>query len=172
MTILRWLLLLISIVIYRVWFPDYPPYHQIRFDYDVAVIIMVGLYRGQRVGVVMGWLIGFLAYATNAEQFVWTSLLGGVFGWLIGHWRDRLFLEQFISRWIVFAIGILVYKLLHWVIVMGGDGAPWYETLGLKILPTIAIDATLAVALCALWERLRRPEADSGQSPAADSTTL
>lgn len=170
MIILRWALLLISVVIYRVWFPDYPPYHQIRFDYDVAVIIMIGLYKGPRVGVIMGWLVGFLAYATNADQFVWTSLLGGMFGWLIGQWRDRLFLEQFVSRWIVFAIGILAYKLLHWVIVMGAGGAPWYETLGLQILPTVAIDATLTVVLCSVWERIQRSEADSSQSQAAEAS--
>ena len=156
MSVLRWILLLITVVIYRVWFPESPPFHEIRFDFDLAVIIMLGLYRGERVGAAAGWAIGFIAYATDADHFMWSSLLGALVGWVMGHWRDRLFLEQMLSRWIVFAIVSAGYKLLHWPLIMGIGGAPWAETLFLRILPTVLIDATVTVLICRIWERIEK----------------
>ncbi|MBD3297458.1 MAG: hypothetical protein GF341_02300 [candidate division Zixibacteria bacterium] len=156
MSAVRWVLLFLAVIVYRTWFPETPPFPEIRFDFDLAVIILLGLYRGERVGAAAGWGIGFIAYATDADHFMWSSLLGALVGWVVGRWRDRLFLEQLLSRWIVFAIVALSYRLLHWPLIMGIGGGPWMDTLLYKVLPTTLIDATVTVLLSYIWERIER----------------
>ncbi|GAB4328879.1 MAG: hypothetical protein Kow0074_25070 [Candidatus Zixiibacteriota bacterium] len=170
MNMLRWILLVLAVIVYRTWFPESPPFHEIRFDFDLAVIIMLGLYRGERVGAAAGWAIGFIAYATDADHFMWSSLLGALVGWLMGHWRDRLFLEQMLSRWIVFAIVAFAYRLLHWPLVMGIGGGPWADTLFLKILPTVLIDASITVVMCYVWERMERTTTGDVQPSGGESS--
>ena len=172
MTVLRWALVIIAVVAYRVWFPESPPFHEIRFDFDLAVIVMIGLYRGSRVGTAAGWAIGFVTHATDADHFMWSGLLGAVLGFLIGHWRDRLFLEQMLSRWIVFVIVVFGYRLFHWLLVMGLGGGPWVETLFLRIIPTVLIDATVTVLLCRVWERLTRSTGIEAQVAMGDRSKL
>jgi hypothetical protein len=153
MTALRWILLLASVIAYRVWFTGGLPQPGITLDFDVVVIVLIGLYRGQRVGAGAGWVIGFLAYAIDPDHMAWGGLLGALLGWLIGHWRERLFLEHLLYRWIVFALGILGYKLLHYALIAGTGWLDFFHLLLMPLLPTVLIDATAGVILGIIWER-------------------
>lgn len=156
MTTLRWILLFISVVAYRVWFPGDLPQAAITMDYDVVVIVLIGLYRGQRVGAGAGWAIGFLAYAVDPGHMAWGSLIGALLGWLIGHWRERLFLEQLLHRWLVFALGIFGYKLFHYFLIAGTGWADFPRLLLMPILPSALIDATAGVVIGVIWERMNK----------------
>ncbi len=155
MTSLRWLLLAATIVIYRVWFPDVPSSAGVRLDYDLVAIALVGLYRGQRVGAGAGWLLGLLAHATAPDQLVWGGLLGSLLGWVVGHWRQRLFLEQLGSRWVVFVVAFFAYKLGHWMLIQGMGSGAWLDFLLFHIVPSSLIDATAGVLLGVIIERSR-----------------
>lgn len=155
MTILRWLVLLVSVIGFRVWFPGSSPELGITMDYDLVVIALVGLYRGQRFGAGVGWAIGFLSYAADPDHMAWGGLLGALLGWLIGHWRERLFLEQLVYRWLVFALGILGYRLIHYVLIANNAGSDFPRALIVSILPSALIDATSGVVIAAIWERGR-----------------
>lgn len=170
MTPFRWILLLISVIAFRVWFPGNLPQPGITLDYDVVVIALVGLYRGQRIAAGAGWAIGFLAYAVDADHMAWGGLLGALLGWLIGHWRERLFLEQLLHRWLVFAVGIFGYKVLHYFLIAGTGWADFPRALLVPLLPSMLIDATAAVVIGAIWERTNKARpAITDRRPADDS---
>jgi len=155
MRVIRWLLLLTSVIIYHVWFPIGNPPPMVRLDYEIVAIALVGLARGPRVGAAAGWGIGFLVHAADPDHMVWGALLGSLLGWLIGVWRERLFLERLTSQWLVFTLGILGYKIFYMILVEGGSPADWLLGLPLRILPTTLINSTLGVLIGVLWERSR-----------------
>jgi hypothetical protein len=153
MIVLRWILLLASVILFRVWFPEGPPPLHIRLDYDLVVIALVGLFRGQGVGAAVGWLIGFLSYAPDPGRLAWASLFGSLLGWVIGYWSQRLFLEHLRSRWIILSAGFLAYKVLFSAIVFAGDWGGWLVSLFVHALPSALVDATAGVVLGRMWER-------------------
>ena len=112
---------------YDVWkalgCPGDMPQPGISMDYDIIVIVLVGLYRGQRIDAGAGWAIGFLTYSIDADHMAWGAILGALLGWLVGHWRERLFLEQLLHRWLVFTFGFIGYKLFHYILISGGPPA-------------------------------------------------
>ncbi len=168
MSLIRWAILLASVVFYSVWFPDGPPPLHIRLDYDLVVIALIGFYRGPRVGAALGWIIGFLAQATDPWRLVWGGLFGSLLGWFVGIWSQRLFLENLWSRWIVLAIAFMTYKIFYLAIIMAGDWGGWLTSLGLQALPSTLIDATAGAALGNALDRLRvsRTETSAGATPA------
>ena len=166
----RWLLLLASVVGYRVWFPDSPPLSRIGVDYDLVVIALVGLYRGQRIGAGAGWVIGFLCYSLDPDHMAWGGFLGAILGWLVGHWRERLFLEQLGYRWLVFGTAITGYKILHYVLIVGHDWPGLPKLFAVLLLPTALIDATLAVLIGVVWERARSTGRSSLDGASVDKT--
>ena len=155
MTVVRWIILLVSIMVFRVWFPEGPPPLHVRFDYDLVMIALVGLARGPAWGTAAGWVIGFLSYAPNPSHLAWGTLFGALLGWVIGYWSQRLFLEHLRSRWIILSIGFFGYKLLFSAIVFAGDWGAWLISLLVHALPSALIDATGGVFLEQMWERAR-----------------
>jgi predicted membrane protein len=170
MTSLRWILLFVTVIAFRVWFPGNLPQPAISLDYDVVVIVLAGLYRGQRIGAGAGWTIGFLAYAIDPDHMAWGGLLGALLGWLIGHLRERLFLEQLLHRWLVFATGIIGYKLFHYVLVAGTGWADFPRALLISLLPSALIDATAGVVFGAVWERTRHTRLSIDERRSADES--
>jgi len=170
MTALRWILLFISVVAFRVWFPGNLPESGIMMDYDVVVIALIGLYRGQRIAAGAGWAIGFLAYAIDPDHMAWGAILGALLGWLVGHWRERLFLEQILHRWLVFALGIFGYKLFHYVLIAGTGWADFPRTILMPILPSALIDATAGVVIGAIWERANKARPAINERRPADES--
>jgi cell shape-determining protein MreD len=169
MTFLRWLLLLASVLGYRAWFAEGPPLTAIHLDYDLVVIALVGLYRGQRVGAGMGWLIGFLCYSLEPDTMAWGGLLGALMGWLVGHWRERLFLEQLFYRWLIFALAIIGYMLLHYVLIVRDSFFVLPTLFVTRMLPGALVDATAAVLLGMVWERaVKTRPSDSDSAPAGE----
>jgi hypothetical protein len=158
-TVVRWILLLTSVIVYRVWFPEGPPPLHVRLDYDLVVIALVALYRGPGVGAAVGWLIGFLSFAPDPGRLAWGSLFGSLLGWVIGHWSQRLFLEHLRSRWIILASGFLAYKILFTAIILAGDWGAWVVSLAIHSIPSALIDATAGVFIGAMWERSRASRA-------------
>ncbi len=153
MSAIRWILLVASVILFRVWFPEGPPPLHIRLDYDLVIIALIGLYRGQNIGATVGWLIGFLAYAPDPGRLAWGSLFGSLLGWVTGFWSQRLFLEHLRSRWIILAAGFMAYKIIFLAIAFGGDWGEWLVSLGIHALPSALIDATVGVFLGRMWER-------------------
>jgi hypothetical protein len=170
MTSLRWILLFVSVIGFRVWFPGDLPQPGITMDYDIVVIVLVGLYRGQRIGAGAGWAIGFLSYAVEADHMAWGALLGALLGWLVGHWRERLFLEQLLHRWLVFALGIVGYKLFHYILIAGNGWADFPRAFLVPLLPSALIDATAAVVIGAIWERTHKAHPAINERRPADTS--
>jgi len=173
MTLLRWILLLTSVIVFRVWFPEGPPPLHVRFDYDLVVIALVGLSRGPGLGAAAGWLIGFLSCAPDPGRLAWGSLFGSLLGWVSGYWSQRLFLEHLRSRWIVLSAGFLAWKILFSAIVFAGDWGGWLVSLVVHALPSALIDATVGVFLGRMWERSRASRASRplGTRPAYPEDT-
>jgi cell shape-determining protein MreD len=170
MTFLRWILLLASVLGYRAWFGDSPPLTVIRLDYHLVVIVLVGLYRGQRVGAGIGWLIGFLCYSLDPGSMAWGSLLGALLGWLVGHWRERLFLEQLFYRWLIFVLAIAGYVLLHYLLILRDSIYALPMQFVTRMLPGVLIDATAAVLLGMIWERAAKSRLTDSDGASAGET--
>lgn len=170
MKTIRWLLLLISVVAYRVWFPVGTPPPVVRLDYEIVAIALVGLRHGPRVGAAAGWLIGFLVHSTDPGSMAWGALLGAVLGWLIGLWRERLFLERLASQWLVFSLGIFGYKLLYMILIETTPMGDWPADIPMRILPTALVNSTLGVLIGILWERSRTVGPSALEKVLADDT--
>jgi len=155
MSALRWLALLASVIVYRVWFPDTPPPPKMRLDYDLLVIALIGLNRGRTLGVIAGWAIGFLAAGGDPGRLAWGSLLGAGVGWSVGFWKERLFLEYAFSRWLILWSVLLVAKSLQLLFQTGGDLGLWFASFWSGVLASTGLSATAGAALSILWERAR-----------------
>ena len=170
MTTLRWLVLFTSVVVYRVWFPETPPPPAMRLDYDLLLIALVGLYRGAPMGTMVGWGIGLLAYATDPGRLAWGGLLGACLGWSVGVCKERLFLEYAVSRWLVFWLVLMVYKLFYLVLVAGGDWGLWFTSLWSGGLASAGLSATVGVVVSLLWERARPRQVSAGGAMMMDES--
>ncbi|MBI3873252.1 MAG: hypothetical protein HY304_09275 [candidate division Zixibacteria bacterium] len=157
MTLLRWLLLVISVVVYRVWFPEPPLPPPMRLDYDLVVIAAVALYRGGGIGTIAGWGIGFLAAATDPDRMAWGGLLGACLGWTVGAGKERLFLEYAVSRWMVFWGVLVLYKFVDLVVMTRGDGGLLLASLFSGVLASSGLTATVGAVATIIWERTRPP---------------
>lgn len=155
MTYLRWLLLAVSIVFYRVWFPDGPPPLSIRLDYEFLVIALVGLYQGVTVGTIAGWCLGFLGSAYDPEILGWSSLLGAVLGWTVGMLKERLFLEYPLSRWLVLWGVLLIVKSAYMLAAVGMDPGLWISSFFAGALASAGLTATAGLVVSLLWERAK-----------------
>ena len=153
MTILRWIILLSSVVFYRVWFPESPPPLGLRLDYEWLVIALIGLYRGVTVGSMAGWGIGFLAHASDPDMIGWGSLLGAVLGWAVGQLKERLFLEYVLSRWLVLWGVLLAIKLVYLLFAVGLDPGMWISSVFPAGLGSAGLSATVGVVLSIIWDR-------------------
>jgi hypothetical protein len=166
MSILRGLLILVSVVAYRVWFPDPPPPGSIRLDYDLLVVALVGLYRSPAYGTVAGWVIGFLASAGDPGRLAWGSLLSACLGWTVAILKERLFLEYPLSRWLIFWTVLLVWKSVQQLLVVKWDLGLWIVSFPAAVLASAGLTATVGVVVSIAWERTRprralRPSAGS-----------
>lgn len=153
MTILRWVILLSSVVFYRVWFPESPPPLGLRLDYELLVIALVGLYRGVYVGTLAGWGIGFLAHASDPDMMGWGSLLGALLGWAVGLLKERLFLEYVLSRWLVLWGILLSIKLVYILFAVGLDLGMWMSSVFPAGLGSTGLSATVGVVISIVWDR-------------------
>lgn len=171
MSVIRWLILLSSVVFYRVWFPEGPPPLGLRLDYEMLVIAFVGLYRGQSVGTIAGWGIGFLAHASDPEMMGWGSLLGAVLGWAVGLLKERLFLEYVLSRWLVLWGVLLAIKIVYILFAVGLDPGMWLSSFFPAALGSAGLSATVGVVLSVLWDRAR-PRARAAVDAAAGDEEL
>ena len=153
MTILRWIILLSSVVFYRVWFPESPPPLGLRLDYELLVIALIGLYRGVGLGSMAGWGIGFLAHASDPDMIGWGSLLGAVLGWAIGLLKERLFLEYVLSRWLVLWGILLSIKLVYILFAVGLDLGMWMSSVFPAGLGSAGLSATVGVVISIVWDR-------------------
>jgi hypothetical protein len=153
--LLRWILLLASVVAYRVWFPDTPLPPSMRLDYDFMIIALIGLGQGRLMGTVAGWGIGFLAAAGDPGRLAWGSFLGASVGWAVGFWKERLFLEYAFSRWAILWLVLLVAKSFQLLFQTGGDMGLWFVSLWSGVLASTGLTATAGAALSILWERAR-----------------
>lgn len=155
MSTIRWLLLLSSVVFYRVWFPEAPPPMGLRLDYEMLVIALVALYRGATIGTIAGWGIGLLAHASDPDMMGWGSLLGAVLGWAVGLLKERLFLEYVLSRWLVLWGVLLAIKLIYIMFAVGLDPGMWVASIFPAGLGSAGLSATAGVVLSILWDRAR-----------------
>ena len=171
MTILRWIILLSSVVFYRVWFPESPPPLGLRLDYEMLVIALIGLYRGVNVGSMAGWGIGFLAHASDPDMIGWGSLLGAFLGWAVGLLKERLFLEYVLSRWLVLWGILLGVKLVYILFAVGLDPGMWLSSVFPAGLGSAGLSATVGVVISILWDRAR-PRARAAVDAAADDQLL
>lgn len=153
MSILRWVILLSSVVFYRVWFPESPPPLGLRLDYELLAIALVALYRGVNVGVVAGWGIGFLAHASDPDMMGWGSLLGALLGWAVGLLKERLFLEYVLSRWLVLWGILLAVKLVYILFAVGLDIGMWMSSIFPAGLGSAGLSATVGVVISIVWDR-------------------
>lgn len=155
MTVLRWALVMVSVVVYRVWFPETPPPGPMHLDYHLLVVALIGLYRGTTAGTVAGWAIGFIVAAPDPDLIAWSSLLGAGLGWVMGYWGQRLFMEIVLSRWLVLWLVLLVYRLIYLSLIVGGDGNTWLRSLWTGAFASAGLTATAGAIVSIFWERLR-----------------
>ena len=168
MTILRWVVVLISVVVYRVWFPETPPPGPMHLDYHLVVVALIGLYRGTTAGTLAGWAIGFLVAAPDPDLIAWSSLLGAGLGWVLGYWGQRLFMEIVLSRWLVLWLVLLVYRLIYLSLIVGGDWNIWLRSLWTGAFASAGLTATVGAIVSIFWERLRVRGRQRGAPPAAE----
>ena len=155
MKIARWVLLGISVVMFRVWYPEAPLPGPMRLDFHLVLIALIGLYNGARVGTIAGWGIGFLDGAPDASMIGWTSLLGSFLGWVVGYWGERLFLEYAISRLLILWLVLVFYKLIYLALAVNGDWSIWTASIWTGALASSGMSATVGVVVSLLWERAR-----------------
>lgn len=155
MSILRWVILLSSVIFYRVWFPESPPPLGLRLDYEMLIIALIALYRGVNVGVVAGFGIGLLAHAPDPDMMGWGALLGSVLGWAVGRLKERLFLEYILSRWLVLWGVLLGIKLVYILFAVGLDPGMWLSSIFPAGLGSAGLSATIGVIISVLWDRAR-----------------
>ena len=155
MTILRWMAVLISVVVYQIWFPESPPPGPMHLDYHLVVVALIGLYRGTTVGTLAGWAIGFLVAAPDPEMIGWSSLLGAGLGWVLGYWGQRLFMEIVLSRWLILWLVLLVYRLIYLSLIVGGDWNTWLRSLWTGAFASAGLTATVGAIVSIFWERHR-----------------
>jgi hypothetical protein len=170
-SILRWIILLASVVFYRVWFPDGPPPLGLRLDYEMLAIALVALYRGVTIGAAAGWGIGFLAQAADPDMMGWGGLLGASLGWAVGLLKERLFLEYVLSRWLVFWGVLLLIKTVYVVFAVGMDPGMWLASFFPACLGSAGLSATVGVILSVLWDRAR-PRARAAAEASSDGDPL
>lgn len=155
MILIRWLLLLASIVFYRVWFPDSPPPLGLRLDYELVVIALIGLYQGVTTATIAGWGIGLLGSAYAPELIGAASLLGAVLGWSVGVLKERLFLEYTLSRWLVLWGVLFIVKSIYLFFAVGLDPGMWLSSFFAGALASAGLSATVGVIVSLLWDRAR-----------------
>jgi len=172
MTILRWIILLSSVVFYRVWFPENPPPLGLRLDYESLVIALIGLYRGVTVGALAGWGIGFLAHASDPDMMGWGSILGAVLGWAVGLLKERLFLEYVLSRWLVLWGILLAVKLVYILFAVGLDVGMWVSSIFPAGLGSAGLSATVGVVISIVWDRARARARAAVNAASSDDQSL
>lgn len=155
MSILRWIILLSSVVFYRVWFPESPPPLGLRLDYEMLVIALIGLYRGVHIGTMAGFSIGFLSHAADPDMMGWGALLGALLGWSIGLLKERLFLEYVLARWLVLWGVLLAIKFAYILFAVGLDAGLWLSSVFPAGLGSAGLSATAGVIISVLWDRAR-----------------
>jgi len=170
-SILRWIILLASVVFYRVWFPESPPPLGLRLDYELLVIALIALYRGVNTGVVAGLGIGFLSHAPDPDMMGWGALLGTLLGWAVGLLKERLFLEYVLSRWLVLWGVLLVIKLVYILFAVGLDPGMWVSSIFPAGLGSAGLSATAGVIISILWDRAR-PRARAAVDAASNDEQL
>ncbi len=171
MSILRWIILLASVVFYRVWFPESPPPLGLRLDYELLVIALVALYRGVNTGVIAGLGIGLLSHAADPDMMGWGALLGTLLGWAVGFLKERLFLEYVLSRWLVLWGVLLVIKLIYILFAVGLDPGMWVSSIFPAGLGSAGLSATAGVIISILWDRAR-PRARAAVDAASNDEQL
>lgn len=171
MSILRWLVLIASVVLYRVWFPEGPPPMGLRLDYELLAIALVGLYRGVNIGTAAGWGLGFLAHATDPDMMGWGGLLGALLGWAVGLLKERLFLEYVLSRWLVLWGVLLTVKLVYILFAVGLDPEMWLRSIFPAGLGSAGLSATAGVVISVLWDQAR-PRARAAVNAASTDDQL
>ncbi|HEX9751520.1 MAG TPA: hypothetical protein VGB22_09590 [candidate division Zixibacteria bacterium] len=151
--ILGWAAVLLSIAVYRVWFPGSPMPAALTLNYDLLVIALIGLHRGMRAGAIGGWVIGFVASATDPATLGFGTLFGALLGWVIGYWGERMFIENAISRWLLLWLALLVERLLFLALAASGDWSLWFSSIWTGALASAGLTATVGAAISLLWER-------------------
>jgi hypothetical protein len=91
-------------------------------------------------------------------------------GWLVGHWRERLFLEQLFYRWLVFALAIVGYALFHYLLIVRDSIFVLPTQFVTRMLPGALIDATAAVLLGMVWERVAKSRLSDSDGSSAGET--
>jgi hypothetical protein len=75
-----------------------------------------------------------------------------------------------LHRWLVFALGIIGYKLFHYVLIAGTGWADFPRAILVPLLPSALIDATAGVLIGTIWERTQKARpAIKGRRPADES---
>jgi uncharacterized membrane protein len=155
--LIRWLLVLLSVVAYQGLLAEYLCPGGIGLRYDLLVVFLAGLIGGAARGAIAGGLVGFITDCLTPNYLGWGMMVNATVGLAAGMSRDRLFLERAAARWLVFAVGIAIHEIIYLLPVSGFDPSLYGKTLLFDSSISMAITSVVGTAVLVTRQAWRRP---------------
>lgn len=166
--LIRWLLVLLSVVAYQGLLAEYLCPGGTGLRYDLLVVLLAGLIGGTTRGAIAGGLVGFITDCLTPNFMGWGMMVNTTIGLAAGMSRDRLFLERIAARWLVFAVGMAVHDIIYLLPVSKFDPALYGKALWFDSTISIVITSVVGTAVLVTRQAWRKPTAAKGSSKMPD----
>jgi rod shape-determining protein MreD len=119
--IIRGALILFVVVIFLSFFSEPLQVAKVKLDLPLFLVVYVGLTRGTKEGIGIGFLIGLLVDVLNPSFLGLNTLIKTILGYLAGNFKDNLFLEPIHFKGLVIFLALIFNDLIYYLIRSGFD---------------------------------------------------